>query len=84
MCRMLCVVEVDSELRQNSDTIVLVTMCLSVRKYLGNTLAWEGVFLKGQDIFIAVCCLNVAREKVLCCVVRFFDCTDWTKTRVSG
>jgi hypothetical protein len=69
MCRMLRIVEVGSELGQNRDTIVLLTKCLSVMKCLGNTLAWDGVFLKVHGIFIAACCLNVAREKVLCCPV---------------
>jgi len=44
---MLRIVEVDPELGQNSDTTILLKKCLSVMKCLGNTLAWEGVFLKG-------------------------------------
>lgn len=63
---MLRIVEVDYELGQNRDTIVLLTKRLSVTKCLGNTLAWEGVFLKGQGIFITAFSLNVTRDKVLC------------------
>jgi hypothetical protein len=62
----LPIVEVDSELGQNRGNIVLITKCLSVMKCRVNTLVWDGVFLKGQGIFITACGLNVALEKVLC------------------